>query len=244
MLDSASSVFAIIQFYNQFFMKPFLLLKLSLSLVILLTACSDPNKASEGNLKKGLETYYEQNKAICLRLPESSEFPIKDTTGDIKLDALSDMGLFTKTEGTYTFKTSYFYDGKQEVEVQGYLYSPTKEIEEYLVRREPSDFYSSTYHELCFGKIKDVKVTNFTEPTPAMGALVTKVQYTYTLTDIPHWAYNDLVQYAFSEGAFEDIFCDLTCKLKQNQASTRMMLTTQGWMLVNDPNAWAKKINH
>ncbi len=206
-------------------MKQFLYVTTLLSSAFILTACSDPNKASESNFEKALSSYYGQEKPICIDLPNSQEMPIKSQTEEKRLDALVDAGLFEKTTGPVTIRLMFAVDGKREKEVEGFIYSPTTEADNYLV--ETSNSFTGTSHDICFGKLSKLKVTNYTVPSEAMGITMARVHHTFEITDIPNWVNNE---------SFKTAFSGLEHELNQNEANATLILTSKGWLHERDPN--------
>lgn len=194
--------------------------------VLFLTACSDPNKASEANFEKALLSYYNQKSPVCMNILRGKEMPVISQTEDKELDALVEIGLFEKTTGTTTIRPMFAVDGKREKEVDAFIYTPTKEADEYLVKTSSS--FTGAGNAICFGQVNKLKVTNYTLPSEAMGITMSRVNYTFEITNIPAWAKNASLNTAFTQ---------LKHQLNRNEDNATLILTSKGWLHERDPNA-------
>jgi hypothetical protein len=74
----------------------------------------------------------------------------------------------------------------------------------------------------CFGKKRVTEIVNFTAPAAEFGPTMSRVTYTYKVTDIPQWALNSPL---FNENNY------LSSKMEKPQkAKTILILTNEGWL--------------
>ena len=79
----------------------------------------------------------------------------------------------------------------------------------------------------CFGKIRVDKILNFTVPVPENGVMISHVQYTVRLEDIPSWAKEPAILAAFpnmTEAAFQ----------RGGPRDEVLGLTNLGWRVARD----------
>ena len=207
-------------------MKQFIYATTLLSSALFLTACGDPSKASEANFEKALSSYYSQKKPICLDVPDGREMPIKSQTENERLDALVDAGLFEKAAGTVSVRLMFPIDGQSEREVDGFIYTPTEEANNYLVKS--SNTFLGTGHEVCFGEVSNLQVTNYTAPSQAMGITISRVHHTFEIANIPEWAKSE---------DFKSTFANIEQKMQKNENNSALVLTSKGWLHERDPKA-------
>lgn len=81
-------------------------------------------------------------------------------------------------------------------------------------------------HQFCYGTAEVAEVTQYSEPTSAMGATVSEVSYTYRVKDRPKWA---------SDPAMLDTFGALKSTAGDTlHARTTVVLMNDGWADARD----------
>ncbi len=189
-----------------------------LGISVVFSACSDPKKPSEANFKAAIQQSIDtlmQGKACFTdaNFPRDEDRWNKETSKtNEKLQALERLGLLSsevKSEKIlHSTEEWKVYDltekGKQQVfEVQN---RPTK-----------------TSKMLCAGDVKVTSVTNFTEPSDAMGRTVSQVNFDLTVTNLPDWAKDEEFQQIFPNYA-------KFAKGESIETKTTLILTNNGWV--------------
>src|SRR5699024_3729017 len=123
---------------------------------------------------------------------------------------------FEKTTGTTTVRLMFAVDGKREKEVDAFIYTPTKEADEYLVKTSSS--FTGAGNAICFGKVDKLKVTNYTLPSEAMGITMSRVNYTFEITGVPEWA---------KTASFKETFSHIQHQLNKNEDNATLILTSK-----------------
>ncbi|WP_456268844.1 hypothetical protein M1D97_00800 [Kushneria sp. AK178] len=192
-------------------MKSYRVLAL-LPLAALLSACGDPQEASEGNFRSALQDDVGgMGPAICLeapapRLPFVMNQRAAGQQSDMaertkRANALVDAGLLERED---------LSDGRQR-------YSLTDDGRDSYARA-----HGLEQGGFCFGKVRIEGVDSFT-PAQAIegGFTVSHVRYSYSVRDIPSWAEEDSLRQAY-QGGLEGL--DDT-----RHKRAMMILTNQGW---------------
>lgn len=192
-------------------MKQYRLLGL-LPLAAILSACGNPQEASEGNFRTALQDDIDHmGPAICLEAPARKiPFVIDARTASQRPDsaarqrranALVEAGLLSHEE---------ISDGRQRYS----LTDEGREIYGHAHGLEQGGF--------CFGRVRLEAIDNFTPPQEIDGGYtVSHVRYSYRIDDIPDWSESDSLRKAY-HGGLEG--------LDDNQHKRAMMiLTNKGW---------------
>lgn len=164
----------------------------SVAFVVALSGCSDPQAASNENFGKAINAFFEAHPA-CL-LATRKELPLKieqdgypwNVDARKHLDALAKVGLLTATDtqgttGTGLFKANHRY-------------------RQYALSDQGQKLYTTWgkgNKGFCYGKPEVVEVTNFTDPSPFMGATVSQVSYTFRVKDAAAWSQDPAVKAAY-----------------------------------------------
>ncbi|HAT1583132.1 TPA: hypothetical protein I8Y16_004009 [Raoultella ornithinolytica] len=212
-------------------MKPIIALSVIAAGALALSGCNDPKDASESNFKAASQQYLDTVYPHCY---VQMAMPVKKTrnvyekkedqnASDNALHILATKGLLDEKEiSRKHYEKSYFSGAHDAVETE---YSLTEEGKKYFKPNISKTFGGDDIGGFCFGKAKVETITNFTEPSDAMGQKISRVNYTYTVTDIPEWAKSDDI-IAASSKLKEDVAS------VQNPVSAKavFVLTNKGWM--------------
>ncbi|TXJ05817.1 MAG: hypothetical protein E6Q26_00180 [Acinetobacter sp.] len=181
---------------------------LSIALSSVLSACSDPKKASEANFKKAIQAALDSDNEgkFCftgVRFPET-ENPYNKDRNNI-LQVLEKEGLLSSSM----------------VEQKGFFGGEAKQIKQYGLAEAGKKFVLD--NQICVGKLEVIKVTNFTEPSDGLGQTVSQADYTYTIKDLPNWTKNPILLAAYpkSFGKLE--------KGEELEKKMNLILTNNGW---------------
>lgn len=169
---------------------------LLLSGAALLPACGNDTKAAnEANFERALNAHYAQMKQ-CVKIGNKpnadgiiQEFRTDGSVQDKQLpfyNGLVNLGLL---EAVSYQKDTRTFSGQVtgKADWVGYKFSDRGQT---FLRPAELDkgAFSTGARQLCYGTPKVVEIINFTEPTDAVGARVSNVQYTYRLIDVASWA--------------------------------------------------------
>ena len=206
-------------------MKAIVALSFIVAGAIALSGCNDPKDASESNFKAAAQQYLDTTYPECYF---KVNFPFKTDGFDFGntravLKALAAKGLLTETEISRKHYEKSWGSEAHDVVVNNYAL--TDEGKKYYKAGTKTNALGKETGGFCFGKAKVETITNFTEPSDAMGQKISRVNYTYTVTDIPEWAKSDDI-IAASTKLKEDVASE------QNPVSAKgvFVLTNKGWM--------------
>lgn len=213
-------------------MKPIIALSFIAAGAVALSGCNDPKDASESNFKTAAQQYLDTTYPECYF---KVNFPVNQTrfvydkssgkaNSDDALHLLAQKGLLEEKElsRTHTDKRA-FIEEHDAIESE---FTLTEEGKKYYKSNVSKNMFTNKdVGGFCFGKAKVETITNFTEPSDAMGQKISRVNYTYTVTDIPEWAKSDDI-IAASSKLKEDVAS------VQNPVSAKavFVLTNKGWM--------------
>lgn len=207
---------------------------------LLVSGCSDPKKASNGNFEKAIDAYLEKQ-PLCVNAPTSSTKPAgqeKDTGAypayvmmptapagqelfqmqTRQFDALVKAGLLSARNDTISYHDSWSMSSDTK-KLAAKVYDLTDTGRKALSKSADGGPFGDKF---CYGTAQVDEVTQFTEPSPALGATVSSASYTYHVKDQAGWASDLTVQEAFPilKKATGD-------KL---EGKTQLVLTNNGWV--------------
>lgn len=198
---------------------------------IALSGCNDPKDANESNFKVAAQQYLDSVYPHCYvqtALPGKETRNVYEKKEDQKvsdnaLHILATKGLLDEKEiSRKHYEKSYFSGAHDAVEIEYYL---TEEGEKYFKPNVSKTFGGDDIGGFCFGKATVAEVNNFTEPSDAMGQKISRVAYTYKVTDIPEWAKSeDLTE---KNNKLKE---DVNSGQQPVSAKAVFVLTNKGWM--------------
>ncbi len=202
--------------------------------VLGLVGCGSPKDANKENFKKTLNSYYEKN---IIRISpgtflSSPTFPLtvelrknthksiekRNLEKTIQFDELVSLGFLSVSEGTKEIRDPFaslsFGSTEKKITV------PTKT---YALTDKGKKIYNDGFY---VGIYKVDEITNFSEPTQAMGYTVTNVNYTVSPSNISKWATKQEIKRAYPF---------FSKKLKEKQPKrTTLFLMNDGWVHQKD----------
>ncbi|CAM4372534.1 hypothetical protein [Klebsiella grimontii] len=187
-------------------------LHISLALIAAasLAGCDTTNDASNGNFEKAINEKLENH---CIPLRTGYSFPVVDILFSTesqyhnrfdKLNALVKAGLLSAEKEDII---------KYREKAKRHTYKLTKEGERYIMEKTSGIF--------CIGKYKVQKIINFTVPSDKLGRMLSRVNYTYSPSEVPAWAKSEDIKKAFPL---------IVSNLKETQeGSITLFLYNDGW---------------
>lgn len=195
------------------------------SVMLLAIGCSNVKDASESNFKKAAQEYLDTaypTSYITVQFPYVPKDNM-DTRTDKIMEQMEKAGLVKQTEITRKKQTIFMSANNETETVQGY--ELTDEGKKYYKADVEQSVMGQPRGGFSFGKAKVEKVENFTEPADLMGMKVSKVTYTYTVSDIPEWATKkELLELN------QKLKTDVLSKEKPVQRADGFVLTEKGWI--------------
>lgn len=189
----------------------------------LVSGCSDPKAASESNFRQAIQSYLDTAYPKCYfthAFPSSLKFDVGDTRA--VLQAMAKAGLVTEKEESRKELTDW--NGAKKVIVNS-SFDLTDEGRKFYKADAVKSLSGNSVGGFCFGKAKVESITQFTEPADAFGHRVSRVNYTYTVTDIPEWAKTpDML------AALQPLKKDADSAAKPAEARDTLVLTSNGWL--------------
>ena len=155
---------------------------------IALSGCNDPKDASEGNFKAAAQQYLDSIYPSCYF---KANFPLKtdgyafNNLPDI-LHVMSQKGLLTEKEISRKHYEASWGSKAHDVVVNSY--DLTDEGKQFYKPDAAKNMKGENLGGFCFGKATVSAVSNFTEPSDAMGQKISRVSFSYKVTDFPDWA--------------------------------------------------------
>lgn len=169
-------------------MKKIHLIAMTITLAFVLIGCSDPQKASEENFEVSIQRFLDASFPLCVF---RQNFPIEIkiySDGKVPIyDGMTKLGLLTKTEETRAAVNRYAKPSKVAV------YDLTSEGKKYYVSAG-NNKANQDAGCICLGKAKVEEIIDFTQPSDMFGATISRVNYTYSVFDLPDWAKNDEIR--------------------------------------------------
>ncbi|WP_434136938.1 hypothetical protein JQR88_24370 (plasmid) [Pseudomonas luteola] len=189
---------------------------------LMLAGCSGPKDANEANFKKAIQAYYDTRPTSFCFEPDSMDYPVtlqhKDNGRQYEIDqqnVLVQAGYLTRSDLVIDIPDTFGQSGMKNAPVYRYELTP-----------EGSKAFSPRTAPLgkrgfCLGKITVGKVTNFTEPLDVPGMTFSKVQYEYSIQDLPDWATTPAASKGFSMLVYD---------IKKAHGEAQLVLTNEGWV--------------
>ncbi|EIH0015000.1 TPA: hypothetical protein PPE49_004869 [Escherichia coli] len=207
--------------------KKFVMIALS---SLLLAGCDSSKDANKSNFEKAINTKLKKEcitisplgrfdskpYPVQLSVAQTNRYTSQERVDEINtkefsmFDALVKAGLLTVKDTLVDETIGFSKTGKK---VPGREYALTENGKKYLKSPERPDF--------CIGHYKVDEIIDFTEPGDAMGMKITRVNYTFSPTNIAEWAKSDDIQAAFPLLKFN---------LKEKQKNRlSLVLKNDGW---------------
>lgn len=155
---------------------------LAIATLSLLSACGNKNDATDSNFKEAVQQYLDKRFPMCAI--HAQEFPTKPITStfhnNIEIyDDLVKIGLMSKK--VVQVPVPLLPNKTQPAPV----YDITAEGKKYY--KEHDDNTLGKVPGMCGGKAKVADIVNFTQPSDMFGHTISRVKFTYKVSDIPDW---------------------------------------------------------
>ncbi|MBE3175407.1 hypothetical protein IM282_15625 [Enterobacter cloacae complex sp. P29RS] len=192
---------------------------------IALSGCNDPKDASEGNFKAAAQQYLDSIYPSCYF---KANFPLKtdgyafNNLPDI-LHVMSQKGLLTEKEISRKHYEASWGSKAHDVVVNSY--DLTDEGKKFYKSDAAKKINGETLGGFCFGKATVSEVSNFTEPSDAMGQKISRVSFSYKVTGVPDWAKSSEITSLNSQ-----LKKDVDSESEPLKVTSVFVLTNKGWV--------------
>ncbi|ELQ9312217.1 hypothetical protein R3D73_005264 [Serratia marcescens] len=193
--------------------------------LMMLSGCGDPTDATESNFKKAAQAYLDTQYPYCYIMVN---FPVKTDVASFNhfpevLHVMAGKGMVKETESSRKHIPASWAGKERDIVVN--TYDLTEEGKKYYKPDATINMLGEALGGFCFGRATVEAVDNFTAPSDAMGQKISRVAFSYKVTDIPDWAGTpELLELV--PRLKEDVASG-SVPLKQNGA---FILTGKGWM--------------
>lgn len=192
------------------------------ALLIAVSGCTDPKAANEENFKKAIQAYLDTTYPKCY---VNTEFPITidwDISGiKGKLRALAKVGLVEESEGQVE-RPGF---GNKKNFASAPSFDLTDEGKKYYKTDVAKTLGRKTLGGFCVGKATVMEVSQFSEPSDMFGQRISRVNYTYEVSDLPSWARSDEIL-----DAIKDLKIDVESEQSPIKKLDALILTNNGWV--------------
>lgn len=185
-------------------------------------ALADIKDANESNFEKTVQAYLDSSYPRCYVYTQIPAVIDWDVGGiKAKLQALSKAGLLIET-----------VENKEIANLAGL--KKTTPIPKFELTEEGKKFYKPNLKAIsggksiggfCAGTASVSEITQFTEPADMLGLKVSKVDYKYSVEDLPDWAKKSEVLNAIPE-----LKKDSESEKTPASAKATLVLTNKGWV--------------
>jgi hypothetical protein len=198
-----------------------------IGLVAVVSACSNPQDATEKNFKAAIQSYLNAEYPKCYfhgNFPtELSDFGFDKNKYNI-FHALAEAKLLSEKEVSRKEFDSLFGLNQKETKVT-YAYNLTAEGQKYYQPEVIKTWGGEKVGGFCLGSAKINSIVQFSEPADMFGNRVSRVSYTYSVADLPAWVTAEDVV-VLDKKLKEDVD-SRNAPIKETKA---MILTNNGWI--------------
>lgn len=192
---------------------------------IALSGCNDPKDASEGNFKAAAQQYLDNTYPSCYF---TANFPYKTDSFTFNnlpdvLHVMSQKGLLKETEISRKHIEASWGSKAHDVVVNSY--DLTDEGKKFYKADAAKNMKGENLGGFCFGKATVSEVSNFTEPSDALGQKISRVSFSYKVTDIPDWAKSSEI-IALNRQLEKDV----NSESEPLKVTNVFVLTNKGWV--------------
>lgn len=195
---------------------------LGIFFVVLISACDDPKEASEDNFKRAIQEYLDRTYPKCYvktELPvviDSNYFGAKE-----KLQALAKLGLVSESQVKIE-KTTF---GNKKNLVFAPSFELTKEGEKYFTPNVAKTMGGQVLGGFCIGKANVKDIGSFSEPSEMHGHRISRVNYTYEVSNLPEWATAPEIT-----SVLKELKADVESHTVPIKKRDFLVLTNNGWV--------------
>jgi hypothetical protein len=196
-------------------------LVLSIAAVLLLsTGCADKKKASTSVFESALEGHF-KSRPVCLATGVA-KFP------DVVQYSANGKPQSMNANMEEALVSAKLLTAKQEMKPISNVWTGQTTVQHVVTYSvaDPSQWGQRSANFLaqspCYAKIKIESVDNFTEPSDFMGQHISKVEFTYKLTDVQSWIHTPALEQAVP-GVKQLSSTD------ERKGTAALILTNNGW---------------
>lgn len=199
------------------------------AVAVLVAGCSDPKAANEKNLKVAMQSYLDTAYPRCYilqKFPTTVQFVEKKGSQQEKetLRTLTKAGLLFEKEIERKEIKDIFDGGGMKALVK-VTFDLTDEGKKYYKNDVQKNFKGEGMGGFCFGKATVKAITQFSEPGDMLGQKVSRVNYEYTVSDLPKWATSPEVT-----SSINSLKADAESNATPVKALNAAILTNNGWV--------------
>lgn len=193
-----------------------------LSLALAASGCSDPKAANQGVFKDAAQAYLDATYPKCYI---HSQFPVTvdwNVSGiQEKLRALAKAGLVVESEGEAEHPE---LRGRQQ-NGKSPRFELTEEGKKFYKADLTKTMAGKNIGGFCFGKATVREVSQFSEPADMFGQRISRVNFTYVVSDIPTWAKSPELL-----AEIKELKADVDSESTPVKALNTFVLTNNGWV--------------
>lgn len=190
----------------------------------LFAGCVDPKAANEKNFEVAIQNYLDSTYPKCYvttNFPITPQYDFGGTTA--KLRALVKVGLVSEKMGSYEILTHLGSGGKKTIPAPSF--DLTEEGKKFYKPDAVDGRSAGKFGCIRLGKATVKSVTQFSEPADMFGHRVSRVNYTYEVSDLPAWAKSQEVHLAINE-----LKADVESEKNAIKRLDTLVLTNNGWV--------------
>lgn len=171
---------------------------LFIAVAVMVSGCSDPKAANEKNFKIAIQKTLDAEFPKCYI---TANFPATVAGFDVNnhkaiFPALVKAGLLSEKNEPHEVPDGFF-GNKKKIIMQA-VFDLTDEGKRFYKADAEKSIMGEDTGGFCFGKAEVKEITEFTEPTDAMGMRISQVKFTYAVSDFPAWAKSSEISAAIS----------------------------------------------
>lgn len=192
---------------------------------LVLTGCDDSKKPSESNFKAAAQQYLDTLYPACYI---KANFPYKTNGVSFNnvpeiLHSMAEKGLVTEKELSSKHIDASWGTKAHDVIIRSY--DLTEEGKKYYKSDVAHNLKGQNIGGFCFGRATVTEVSNFTEPSDALGQKISRVSFIYKVSGIPDWAKTPEIMTANSR-----LKKDVISESEGVKVTNIFLLTNKGWV--------------
>lgn len=188
-----------------------------------LVGCSNPQNATDANFKDAIQKYFNDTRAcfsIDVAFPYEHE---KKRNKNVILEELVKLGLLSKEDSIKVSEN--MFNKKLLTKESAVKYSLKAKGEKVATLIRKNTAFSSGKTKICYGVYKVEDIIDFSEPADMFGQKISKVNYTYKISNVASWAENDVLKMKYAT-----LKKDLNSSQKSERGKVILILTNKGWL--------------
>jgi hypothetical protein len=195
-----------------------------IAVAVLVAGCSDPKAANEKNFQSAIQSYLDTAYPKCYfnqKFPTTVEFDIGGSRAI--LHALVKAGLVSEKEESRK-EVNDIFGGAKKIIVKT-SFDLTDEGRKFYKPDTVKTIGGDSIGGFCLGKATVKAVTQFSEPSDMFGQKISRVNYTYRVSDLPTWAKSPEML-----SAIKALNADAESDATPLKALDTLILTNNGWV--------------